>query len=229
MPLKHLPQMLFIVALLLPLSLRSETLTIGLREQAIEPEVEMAIDLVQDAAQSIDLHFQFERLPSKRSLHLAAEGVLDGEFYRHSVIEPLYPSLVRVNVPIGGYQYYVWVYREVPCMNSQAELAQLKPVGHRGAKFYEMQVYPLSKVGYEEVLNISMSLEMLQRGRADYTVHEPNIMQHFAKLEDIQIKRCFNKPLFSMPFYLYLHESNQALIPQLEKAIRESPLNTGGY
>jgi hypothetical protein len=178
------------------------------------------IDWVKQAGASIGFQIAFKSLPSKRSIRLASQGQLDGEFYRHTVIESRFPTLVRVNVAIGHNDYFAWVHENKTCMKDRNALSELKPVGHLGAFFFTEQVYPLSRAGFEEVDDMAKTLIMLERGRADYTVHDEAIIHDFSVQTGIRLKRCLDEPLFSMPFYLYLHESKRELVPVLEQALR---------
>lgn len=200
---------------------QADTLTIGVRENWVSPDLQQAKQITSLAAATIGHNIRFEQYPSKRSLMLASQGKLDGEFYRHPLIEPLFPSLKRVKTALGSFDYYVWMYQDAPCIENTDELTQLKPVGQRGGIFFHQLIYPLSKGNYEEVETTAQALEMLQRGRADYTVMAHSVMQRFATLNEIPVKTCLDKPLFSMGFYLYLHESNQELIPALEQAMSQ--------
>ena len=208
--------------LLLPLAIiEAAPLQIGIRDTINKTLDPNALLIVQEAAVRIGEEIIFREYPTKRSLKLANEGILDGEIFRHSIIELLYPSLVRVNEPIGEFEYWVWVKKDTDCMDNIDSLKQLKPVGIRGVKFYETLVYPTSQVGYEEVNYLEQVLKMLALGRADYTVHSRIYMHRHISNNNFEIKTCFDKPLFSLPFYLYLHESKRSLVEGLAKALKE--------
>lgn len=215
-------KLLVTLLLLLPLSsIQATPLQIGIRDtiqQTVDPN---ALLIVQEAAERIGEEINFQYYPTKRSLKLANEGVIDGEIFRHSIIEPLYPSLVRVNEAIGEFEYWVWVAEDTSCMENLDSLKQLKPVGIKGLKFYETLVYPNSEVGYEEVNHIEQVLKMLEIGRADYTVHSRVFMDKYRNNNELSLKTCLDKPLFSLPFYLYLHESKGYLVKELEDSLKE--------
>ena len=222
--LQHL--LIVILILLFGAPVRSELLIIGMRDDVYDPDMLKASKYVQQAALASGNTIEFSYLPAKRSLRLASSGSLDGEFYRHTIIEPLYPSLMRVDVVLGNFDYYIWVYAENNCMEDWEALTVLKPAGARGVIFFESRVYPISKVGYEQVTRIGTIMELLKRGRADYTVHNPSVIQQYSQQTGIKLKRCFDTPLFSMNFYLYLHESKRHLISDLEQALRDTNIES---
>ena len=204
---------------LFSIPVHSKSLNIGIRNDAYDPLMLKAAEYVKKAAQIINYDISYIHLPAKRSLMLAANGILDGEFYRHRLIEALNPSLVRVDVPLGQFDYYIWVLEGQECVRDVQALKQMKPVGVRGVIFFDTLVYPLSDVSHAEVNTMPQVLQILNRRRADYTVHNHMVMHRYAQLSGIHIKRCLDEPLFSMPFYLYLHESKRDLIPSLEQAM----------
>jgi ABC-type amino acid transport substrate-binding protein len=200
-------------------SAEPQTLTIGTQERllaSIAPE--MALSL-QETAAAIGITIEFINLPNKRSLLMAAQGDVDGDFFRHPVIESSFPTLRRVDVPLAHFDYQVWVHNDQTCMSDLSALSQLKPIGVRGVKYFESHVFPLSQVGYEEVEEFTQAFRMLSLGRADYTVQDKSVIELFSQQTKIQLKPCLNEPLFSMPLYLYLHESHQNLIATLEQAL----------
>jgi hypothetical protein len=199
----------------------SESLVIGIRNDVYDPGMLKAAERIKQAAQASGNAIQFYPSPAKRSLKLASIGIIDWEFYRHSIIEPLHPSLIRVDVALGKFDYDIWIDAENNCMKDWEALAQLKPVGTRGVVFFDTRVYPLSKVGYEEVNTMIQVMELLKRGRADYTVHNHSVIEEYSKKTGIKLKRCLGESLFSMNFYLYLHESKRHLVTDLEQALRE--------
>lgn len=197
-----------------------QPLKLGLRESAVNNVNPRVFNLVHQAADRLSITLNFQPLPRERSIALAANGVLDGEFYRHNVIEPLYPSLIRVDEPVDHNSYWVLVPKSSDCMPNSESLSQLKPIGLRGAKFYQKHVYPLSDVGHEESNEVPQMLKMLELGRADYTVQSKLSANLLIEGDSAKLKTCLGRPLFSLPFYLYLHESNQHLVQELEQAIR---------
>ena len=212
----------FCLMLFFCFSLRSETLTIGIRNDVYDPGMLKATEWVKEAVQASGNKIEFRYLPAKRSLKLASIGHIDGEFYRHTVIESKYPNLERVDVSVGQFDYYVWILAENNCMENWQALAQFKPAGTRGVVFFESMVYPRSKVGYEEVASMNHVMEILHRGRADYTVHDPSIIEFHSEKAGIKLKKCFDEPLFSKHFYLYLHKSKSHLIEAVERALAEN-------
>lgn len=202
--------------------LHSETLVIGIRNDVHDPGMLKAAEWIKEAVQASGHKIQFDYLPAKRSLKLASIGYLDGEFYRHTFVETKFPSLVRVDIPLGKFDYDVWIYAGNNCMEDIDALEQLKPVGIRGVVFFEDFIYPKSDVGYEEVANIGQAMEILQRGRADYTVHNKSVIEFHSKKSSVKLRNCFDTPLFSKYFYLYLHESNRHLVESIEQTLREA-------
>jgi len=212
----------FFLTILLCTSVQSESLNIGIRNDVYDPMMLKAAERLKKAAESVGYKIIYHYSPAKRSLKLAEEGYLDGEFYRHPIIEASNPNLVRINVSLGQFDYYVWILEDKTCVKDLQELSYLKPVGTRGVVFFDTQVYPMSKVGNEEVNTMPQVLEILKRGRADYTVHSKLVIDLYANQTGIKLKQCLEEPLFSMKFYLYLHKSKRVVIPYLEKALKDN-------
>jgi len=211
----------FLCLLFMPLFLaKAESLNFGVRDMSQKSLHEEALTLVQKASQWIGSEVNFQYYPSKRSLKLASMGVLDGEMLRHTEIESFYPTLIRVDEPIDKFDYWVWVAEDQECMPDQESLAQLKPIGMQGVKFNARLVYSHSLVGYEEVNHCEQMFNLLARGRADYTVQSKQFMKIVTCASKFKLKTCFDEPLFSVPFYLYLHESKSYLVSDFELAIR---------
>ncbi|WP_413701615.1 hypothetical protein ACLKMH_08535 [Psychromonas sp. KJ10-10] len=121
--------------ILFSFSLHSETLIIGIRNDVHDPGMLKVAEWVKDAVKASGNKIEFRYLPAKRSLKLASVGYIDGEFYRHPVIESKFPNLERVDVSVGQFDYDVWILAENNCMEDWDAFAQFKPVGTRGVVF----------------------------------------------------------------------------------------------
>lgn len=193
---------------------------IGTRDRLLKQLLPDTAARLKNIAKHAGIDIDYVTLPAKRALTMAVRGETDGDFLRHPVIESEHPSLLRVDVPLNMMDYRVWVHEDVSCMENIDALEALKPIGLRGVKFYEKYIYPRARNGFEVVNTISQAFRMLQTGRADYLVNDKMIISYFSQQTGISLKPCLEEPLFSMPMYLYLHESKRDLIPILEKTLR---------
>lgn len=199
----------------------AESISVGIAEAAVyDPATKSRNKLVLQAAKLLDIKINFSEAPAKRSLKLVSEGVLDAEIGRHNIIESMYPSLVRVDEPIGYLDYWVWVPENSECMTNRNELSNYKPIGMNGVYFYDQLVYPLSKIGFEKVKQTNQLVLMLFRGRADYTVHSKEVLTLPIYTKYGRLKSCLKNPLFTLNFYLYLHKSKKHLKTDFERALR---------
>ena len=65
---------------------------------------------------------QIEGLPGRRGIHAFNDGAIDGEIYRHPIIEPIYTrTFVRSTVPLFHLSNALWVFDQTP---------EDKPVGY---------------------------------------------------------------------------------------------------
>ncbi|WFS62952.1 transporter substrate-binding domain-containing protein [Pseudodesulfovibrio thermohalotolerans] len=167
------------------------------------------------------LPVEFVSLPTKRSLVLASDGILDGDAGRIPNLEKNYPSLIRVNVPLLELIGTAYVLKKREMERFDKSLLDEMTVGAvRGVLWAErvMAGRPLVLVNnYETLFN------MLLEGRIDIALGsrssaEKAFREQAGRFDGI---RGLSPSAFRTPFYHYLHEKNARIVPRLEKALRE--------
>jgi polar amino acid transport system substrate-binding protein len=204
-----------------PVTAQQEVLQIGSRAQVIPFADPQAYQLMNQAAEKMGIKISYYYFPAGRSIELAARGELDGEIYRHQVVESTYPELIRVDEPIAQLEYWVWVPQQDVCMVDKAALSNYKPIGILSVPFFKKHVYPFSKVGFEQVRCPEQLFGMLALDRADYTVNDYKIMSYQNTQLKNKLKPCLDAPLFKQPVYLYLHNSKRHLVKEFSQVLRE--------
>lgn len=167
------------------------------------------------------LPVEFVPLPQKRSLQMAAEGLLDGDAGRIYGLEKDYPTMVRV----GG---------KLLDFNGAAYALKGRDIGeYRDSLLDGMKVGALWGVVWVERVMKGRSLEqlktyeslfaMLLDGRIDIALSsrrsaeaifdkDPPFYANIRRLEPF---------VFQTPFYHYLNEKNADVVPLIEKALGE--------
>lgn len=167
------------------------------------------------------LPVEFVPLPQRRSLHLAAEGLLDGDAGRIYGLEKDYPTMVRV----GG---------KLLDFNGAAYALKGRDIGeYRDSLLDGMKVGALWGVVWVERVMKGRDLEqlktyeslfaMLLDGRIDIALSSqrsaetifskaPRLYENIQRLEPL---------VFQTTFYHYLNEKNADIVPLLEKALGE--------
>lgn len=173
----------------------------------------------RDAFQRIGRSLILIKGPNQRVLHEAAIGNIDGVVFRHPLAVKGVPSLTPIPIPVHTLHYWVYMPSSSNC-GALEDLPQRQPVGVLGLKYSDL-VYERSHAGHQQATTVSRALEMVLAGRADYFVAPPIVHQWMTKQTGKALKRCFEKPLFSLMGYTYLNEKHRALIPKLTDVYRQ--------
>ncbi|WP_272699123.1 hypothetical protein [Desulfovibrio sp. Fe33] len=173
------------------------------------------------------LPVEFVSMPTKRSLVLACDGVLDGDAGRIPNLEQNFPTLIRVNVELMELIGTAYVLKNRKIERFDKSLLDEMAVGAvRGVIWAErvMAGRPLVLVNNYETL-----FSMLQEGRIGLALGsklsaEKTFRDHAGRFDMIV---GLDPPACRTPFYHYLHEKNSGIVPKLQKALRE--LRSEGY
>lgn len=197
----------------------SEKLSIGLY-RGISDSLPHLMSKVQAAAATKGIEITYtEELPAQRTLIWAASGEIDGDIIRQPYAVEGLGSLIQVDVPLSRFEYWVWVLGSSQCPESESALSSLKPVGMLGIKYFDF-AYRLSQVGFEQVNTPMAVAQMIQKGRADYSLGLKSTLQMLSAKSGVKFKACFKRPLISINGYMYLHQKNKRLVPLLEQAFK---------
>ena len=183
----------------------------------------LADEVLVEAFRQIGFELKVVALPSERSLKMARDGLVDGEFIRTRAIEKEYPSLVRVPEPVVDVEFSVFSNAPIDLTNGWSSLAG-KSVGLViGMKVIERNVPKDARVS--GVKSIDQLFSMLNKGKIDYAVMARGIGQDFLQKNGLSHILISDQALMSMPAFTYFHLSNASLVPRLEKALRKMKLS----
>lgn len=195
-----------------------ETLVIGMISDLVVHQQTMRS--LKKAYKEAGLKVAFVPLPSRRSLHDANSGQLDGDAGRIAGAEELYPNLVPVPTPVYTIKGSAFVINELPDIQSWEDLEPYRVGIVRGILFAEngtAELHPLRANSYEHLFSL------LVAGRIDIAVSEWNNAQRIIqKSFPEQGIHTQGDPLFTGDLYHYLHKKHQHLIPVLDAALRQT-------
>lgn len=167
------------------------------------------------------LSVEFVPMPQKRSLLLAADGIIDGDVGRISGLEEEYPSLVRVDVELMELIGAAYVVRGQRLGNYREELLDALRVGAvRGVVWAEKLMAGRSM---EQVNNYETLFGMLLAGRVDIALASRSSAEGVFDTDRKRYAsiRVMEPPACKVPFYHYVNRKNADIVPRLEKALRE--------
>ena len=178
-----------------------------------------AAEHLVNAGKAIGVDIELEYHRAEDSLMMAVHGQLDGDFLRQPGAVLRYPSLVRIDVPLVKFDYWIWMPIDKHCPENRQAARQLKPVGVTGQHYFR-HIYALSNVGFEEAPTTDLAARMLAAGRADYLTGPLQGMGRVAGRNGLELKSCLDKPLFSLYGYAYLNAKHRQHVSNLAEVLR---------
>lgn len=172
---------------------------------------------VDEAFSQVGIDTYWVNLPTKRSLQMAASGRVDGVYIRREKEDDVYSNLVKIDVPIFYAVGWVWVHPDRSCPGSIEELKTMSAADAVGFGLLD-SVPELRGVRRETVTDVRSAFKVLKSRRVDYLVIPELATKYYQKEMGLEFKRCFDKPLYNIKHYTFLHKKHAALIPDLEEA-----------
>ncbi len=177
--------------------------------------------VLNDAFNRIGARVDLRSIAGERSLRLANQGIDDGDCCRIREINQHYPNLVRVEVPVIQVDFVAFVKDESIRLDGWHSLAPYDVGVVKGWKILESGLADHSprKV---YTLNSAQSLfSMLEKDRLQ--VATIGRLVGYKKLHDMGLQgiRVVEPPLVSRQLYLFLNKKHEALVPALEKILRQ--------
>ena len=198
-------------------SSEQETLMIGMiNDLAIHQRSMM---FLKQAYKEAGLKVSFVYMPSRRSLHDANRGHLDGDAGRISGADALYPNLIRVPTPMFNSEAFVFVINKIPEIQSWEDLKPYQVGIVRGIIFSErgtVGLNPIRANSYEQLFSllvsgrIDIAISMLDNGQAMIARSFPESGIHPQQT-----------PIYTGSLYHFLHKKHQHLIPLLDDAFQK--------
>ncbi|TCS64354.1 amino acid ABC transporter substrate-binding protein (PAAT family) [Varunaivibrio sulfuroxidans] len=164
------------------------------------------------------IHFQWEALPTRRSLVEANAGTYDGEIARIPGASSQYSNLIAVPSPImaiNGRVYTVNVNRDI---QSWQDLKGLHVGIVRGELYAERGTQDIERTSVRDYRQL---FQLLLSGKADAVIGidteaDFNVAKYFPGKGIHTIGRS----VFKAPLHHLVHKKNAYLVPQLNKIIR---------
>ncbi len=157
---------------------------------------------------------------SQRALVLANEDG-DGDASRIAGVKQIAPentkNLIQISESIDTVKMFVYTKGAVASVDGYESLAHLQNGFRVGVKLLEKNI-----PGERIMLPDSPRLfQMLYDGRLDTVVEWPSIADKIIKENSYSGITKLPKPLIDMPLYPFIHKKHRALIPAIEKALKE--------
>ncbi len=174
--------------------------------------------VVKEAFRRIGQKVKIVWLPSERALVNADRGIDDGDFVRVAGIEKKYHNLVRVPEKLCEFEFAAFAKTPVKITGWRS----LKPYNvaiPRGAAILEKKVSQFRSL--EEVNDQKALFSMVMNGRVDVIIYDRLQARGLMSRFGMKGIRQYGPVLEKCPMYLYMNRRYAALVPRLDKAIRQ--------
>jgi len=166
------------------------------------------------------------RLPAERGLINVNTGVDDGEMFRVSGLQKIYPNIVPVPEKMIDIDFVVFSKLDITLDKGWDSLKPYSVAIVNGWKILEQNI-PKSA----EVISVNHPLQlfdMLNKGRAQLIVYERFSGQGIIKQSQFNDIKLIEPPLASREMFMYLNKKHRSIIPKLADALRNMK-NDGTY
>lgn len=173
--------------------------------------------VLERAYRKLGLSLQFEPLPLRRSLRMAASGEIEGEAHRMAEIADHTPGLLKVPVAINRLE--VRAYTRAPRLAPVrwSELQQLRVSFQRGSMSVESRLPEVRKV---ESRDLEEAIRQLRMDMSDVALltqpANPNQI-HESLVRGLTMSA---EPLDVIPLFHVLHERHAELLPRLAAVLQ---------
>lgn len=159
----------------------------------------------------------FIKFENANTLTQSNGGELDGELYRYSYTMKKYTNLVRIPVKLNSSALFVYVPQKSECPDFQ-QISDYTPIGVIGVTYFDM-LYQASRVGFIEHDTITRAIEALMKKPLSFTVFPDDIAPALMELTGAKLKRCYQKPIFVLTAYSYLHKKHAHKIEAITREL----------
>jgi len=181
--------------------------------------IDVALERLRAAYRKLGIELAIHVTTPSRALVDSASGRTDGEVVRADVIEELYPSLLRVDVPLFTVSTYA--YGTLPELADKPleDLKALRAGYVRGAVFAELATRNYAEAWPAE--SLEQLFAMLIQDRIDLVIAVEKPARAMIKKSDLKGKVfAVSSSRRDYQFFHYLHEKNADLIPSIEKVLK---------
>ncbi|MBF0251499.1 MAG: transporter substrate-binding domain-containing protein [Alphaproteobacteria bacterium] len=157
-------------------------------------------------------------VPAERAITNANLGIDDGVIPRIKGMEKMYPDLRMVPEPFMTFDFTAFTRNPDISVASWDDLKPYDLGIVTGWKILEVKTADAPSV--TKVTTLEQLFGLLQRDRAQVVLAERWMAAHQAtalKMDDV---RALEPPLASMPMFIYVHKTHEALIEPLAEALR---------
>ncbi len=181
----------------------------------------IALRVLQDAYQQLNIRIQVIGYPAERVLYSANSGDTDGALLRMAGLEKDYPNLIRVPVPIFYYDLMVFTKELDFQVKGWQSLSPYTINFMRGNKLAEKHT---SGMKVETTTTTEQTLRKLAVGRTEVVVGARSVI---CLVKSLKLKgiRMLEPPLERLPLYHYLHKRHRTLVQRLEVIIKRMEKN----
>ncbi|MCJ8294075.1 MAG: transporter substrate-binding domain-containing protein [Colwellia sp.] len=219
----YLPQSLLMfllisINILVPISVKSEELTLTLTKVAGEHnEITVAATrILSEAYKNIGINVAVEALPSKRALFLSNKGITDGELIRIDNINYKYTELIKVPVSYMTIRHMVWTKNLVLPRNDKVNLSSYLIGFNRGYLFAEGVTQGMNKYAAGSFQQV---FKMLDLGRVEVVIATDYTGNSIIRELNLQGISMLPTPLDITPVFHYLHEKNKHLLEKITSSL----------
>lgn len=156
--------------------------------------------------------------PGERALFQSSQGIVDAELVRTAIVGRLYPTLIKVPVPIDSARITAFMRKGLPPVRNWEDLLQYRigvEIGFKSAEFYTRGMNVTSFSDRERMFRV------LDAGRLDVVVVLRRIGNQV--INRLQLRNIYpsDPPLSVEPLYHYVHKKYEALVPELSRVFSE--------
>jgi len=175
--------------------------------------------LLKEAFARIDQSIRTIHLPSQRSILNANTGITDGEFGRVAGMTSRYSQLHIVDEPLADFGFCAFSKNRNITMSAWSDLSEYSIAFISGWKVLEENITTAKRL--HTVTNEESLFAMLEADRVDLIIYNCRRGKYYLSINHIVDIYPLEPKLANRKMYLYLHESQMQLIPQLEQVLRD--------
>jgi polar amino acid transport system substrate-binding protein len=176
--------------------------------------------VMREVYKRLGYEIEVRQFPGERAIHWADKGIFDGELARLMVVQEMYKNLRLVPTPIHEIKEVVFTKDADFTPRGWESLKPFSTVSLIGYKYTEKKLKE-HKISYHMVPKFEQILRTVNAGR--YDIGLLIMLDGLKTIKDKGIKglRVLEPPLEIFPTYHFLHKKNEALIPKVNKTLKE--------
>lgn len=184
------------------------------------PSTRLGVALMEQAYARLGIDMQVQSMPSRRALHLANRGDLDGDLFRIAAAAREYPDLIRVDYPLLEGKLYAVVRDPSITSLPDPKDASLKVAVRRGVLIAEhtakqLGMHSVRTESYEQIRNL------LEHDRVDIGLI--SVIEDLSPLTGSEWEQLhiLPEPVTHFTLYHYLHRGHAPLAAALVEVLSQ--------